>query len=113
MILKDEVAPNKSVTLTENTSFYSVVLDNSEIYIHLDYDRDEKFSFFHIVKQNGQDLPLNIGDTKSTLFDQFGTPDIMLETNSGTICNFKSYSLIAVIQDNVIKNWCTYKLKLQ
>lgn len=112
MISQEKVTPNMSVDLDENQSFYIVELESSEIYIHLDYEKDEQYYFFHIIDQPNNQLPLNIGESVDILVDYYGEPDINLSTSSGgAIYNYKQLNMIAIIKEDKISKWCIYKQK--
>jgi hypothetical protein len=109
MIAQDKITPAISIDINDNHSFYKVELETSDIYIHMDYEKDEQYCFFHIIDQPNNQLPLNIGESVDVLIDYYGEPDVIFSTYGGAIYNFKTLKMIAVIKDGKIFKWCIYK----
>ena len=111
-IAQEKVDPTLSIDIDENHSFYTVDLESSEIYIHMDYEKDEQYCFFHIIDKPNNQLPLNIGASEKVLIEYFGEPDMSFKSSGGHIYNYKNLNMIAVVQDGKILKWCIYKQSL-
>ena len=50
-----------------------------------------------------------IGDSKETLYHQYGTPAMTLKTPSGMIYNYQSSRIAFMLENNVVKSWIIYE----
>ena len=110
LIGQDQITPDVSIDLSENQSFHAVELESSSLYIHMDYENEEQYCFFHIIEEPNAQLPINVGASKKELMDYYGQPDMYTEIANGEILTYKGLNSIAVIQNGKILKWCLYKL---
>lgn len=112
MIVQEKVSPNLSIDLNDRQSFYTVDLESSELYIHMDYTGDEQYCFFHIVDQPNDALPINIGESVVQLLKDLGNPTLIFMSPQGAIFNYQNLNMIAIVEDSKITKWCIYKQSL-
>ena len=78
----------------------------------MDYEKEEKYCFFHVIDEYNTQLPLNIGESEKLLKEYYGNPDVQFKTSNGSVYNYQNLNMIAITQNGKILKWCVYKQSL-
>lgn len=115
-IMQNKEQANLSIELNPFESFHTIAKETSEIVIHLDHANMGTYLFYQIIRDNedASDKVNLIGKSNTEVNELFKAVPKVLQTDQGTISDYKSIGLITKSdKNNFITEWCVYKLNTQ